>query len=89
MMLTTTQPEKAGFSTERLNRIPAVMEGYIDRGETGGILTLVERKGEIVHLAKCGYQDVSTQKMLEYDHIFRIYSMTKPIASLALMMLFE
>ena len=45
-MLTTTQPEKVGFSSARLKRIPAVMEGYIERGETGGILTLVERKGE-------------------------------------------
>ena len=89
MMLKTTQPEKVGFSTERLNWVSAVMEGYIDRGDTGGILTLVERQGEIVHLKKCGYQDVAAQKLLDFDHIFRIYSMTKPIVSLALMMLFE
>jgi len=88
-MITTTQPEKMGFSSERLQRISDVTQGYIERGETGGILTLVERHGEIIHLARCGYQDVADRKVLEYDHIFRIYSMTKPIVSLALMMLFE
>ena len=89
MMIATKQPEKVGFSTERLQRISDVMHGYIDRGDTGGILTLVERQGETVHMAKCGYQDVAARKALEFDHIFRIYSMTKPIVSMALMMLFE
>ena len=88
-MITTAKPENVGLSKERLQRISNVMQGYIERGETGGILTLVERHGETVHLARCGYSDVDARKVLEYDHIFRIYSMTKPIVSLALMMLFE
>jgi CubicO group peptidase (beta-lactamase class C family) len=65
------------------------MQNYIDRGDTGGILALVERKGEIAHLSKCGHQDISAQKPIEYDHLFRIYSMTKPIVSMAMMMEFE
>jgi CubicO group peptidase (beta-lactamase class C family) len=88
-MLTVRSPEKVGFSSERLNRIAPVMQGYIDRGQTGGILTLVERQGEIIHLEKCGYQDIAAQKPIEFDHIFRIYSMSKPITSLALLMLYE
>ncbi|MBI9042941.1 MAG: beta-lactamase family protein [Anaerolineaceae bacterium] len=88
-MQTTIQPEEAGFSSERLARIPAVMQGYIDRKETGGILTLIERKGEIVHTSKCGYQDLRTQTPIAADSLFRIYSMTKPIVSMGLMMLFE
>ncbi len=88
-MFNITTPEKVGFSTARLARIAPVMQGYVDRGQTGGILTLVERRGEVVHLEKCGYQDIATQKPLEYDHLFRIYSMTKPIVSMALMMLLE
>jgi CubicO group peptidase (beta-lactamase class C family) len=49
----------------------------------------VERKGKIIHLGKFGYQDIAEKKPLEFDHIFRIYSMTKPLTSLALMMLLE
>ena len=57
-MKMTTKPEKAGFSVERLNRITNQMEHYVDQGELAGVMTLVERKGEIVHLTKCGYQDL-------------------------------
>ncbi|MBI9042940.1 MAG: beta-lactamase family protein [Anaerolineaceae bacterium] len=88
-MLKSTQPEKVGFSEERLQRISTVMQGYVDRGQTGAILTLVERKGEIVHFSKSGYQDIETQKPVEFDSLLRIYSMTKPIVSLGLMMLYE
>ena len=88
-MLTAISPEKVGFSAKRLDRIAPVMQRYIDTTQTGGILTLVERKGEIVHLSKCGYLDLAEKKPLEQNHIFRIYSMSKPIISLGLMMLFE
>lgn len=69
-MSTTTQPEKVGFSKERFQRISEVMQGYVDRGDTGGILTFVEHQGEIVHLARCGYQDVDARKVLEHDHTY-------------------
>ena len=88
-MIHVEQPEEMGFSSERLNRIPTNMQDYVDRGEIGGVLTLVERKGKVVHLEKCGYQDIATKLPMEFDTIFRIYSMTKPITSVALMMLYE
>lgn len=88
-MKMTTKPEKAGFSVERLNRITNHMERYVDQGELAGVMTLVERKGEIAHLTKYGYQDLAAQKPIEFDTIFRIYSMSKPITSVALMMLYE
>ncbi len=88
-MQPTCSPEEAGFSSQRLQRLDRGMQRTIDRGRTGGILTLVERRGEIVQTGKYGYFDVAENKPLEFEHIFRIYSMTKPITSLALMMLFE
>ncbi len=88
-MQPTTAPQEVGFSAQRLTRLSNCMQAYIDRGQTGGILTLIERKGQLAHLHKCGFQDVASQKPLAFDHIFRIYSMTKPIVSTALMMLYE
>jgi len=88
-MKMTTKPEKVGFSVERLNRITKEMEHYVDQNALAGIMTLVERKGEIAHLTKYGYRDIAAQKPIEFDTIFRIYSMSKPITSVALMMLYE
>jgi len=89
MMIQVKEPENVGFSRERLNRISKGLESYVFGGDLAGVLTLVERKGEVVHLSKCGYQDIASQKELAFDSIFRIYSMTKPITSVALLMLFE
>ena len=82
-------PEKHGFSAERLSRINDFMERYVNDGKAAGFVTLVARRGEIVYFDKFGYQDVDTKSPMELDTIFRIYSMTKPITSIALMMLFE
>ncbi|MDH4138691.1 MAG: beta-lactamase family protein [Anaerolineae bacterium] len=84
-----TAPEEFGFSPDRLKRIDAVMQRYVDQKTLAGIVTLVARRGGVVHFEKFGYQDVETSKPMELDTIFRIYSMTKPITSVALMMLFE
>lgn len=88
-MIELTAPENLGFSSERLNRINTVMKQYVDDVKYSGFITLVARKGKVVHLEKCGYQDVVSNKPLKFDTIFRIYSMTKPIVSVALMMLYE
>jgi CubicO group peptidase (beta-lactamase class C family) len=88
-MIKATQPENAGFSQERLKRITKAMINVVAQGDTGGIITLVERKGQVVHLSKSGYQDIARKKPMELNTIFRIYSMTKPIVSVALLMLFE
>lgn len=80
---------KAGFAQQRLDRIEPAMQAYIDSGKLSGILTLVARNGEIVHLAAQGMQDTEAAKPLTADNIFRIYSMTKPITAVAAMTLWE
>jgi CubicO group peptidase (beta-lactamase class C family) len=84
-----THPEKLGLSTERLTRIDEYMEQYVSEGKIAGFVTLVARHGEIAYFDKYGYQDISAQKPIELGTIFRIYSMSKPITSVAFMMLFE
>ncbi|HJM59611.1 MAG TPA: serine hydrolase domain-containing protein [SAR86 cluster bacterium] len=82
-------PEKAGFSTDRLRRIAPVMQKYIDEDLTPGVLTAIMREGKLIYLETQGFMDVEAKKPLREDTIFRIASMTKPIASIALMMLWE
>jgi CubicO group peptidase (beta-lactamase class C family) len=65
------------------------MQKYIDQGLAAGTVTLVARKGSVVHLEAIGYQNLREQKPMSLDTLFRIYSMTKSIASAALMMLYE
>ncbi len=78
------------MSAERLNHIDSLLnERYIEPGKISGALTLVARHGEIVHFSTLGQMDVERDKATERDTIYRIYSMTKPITSVALMMLFE
>lgn len=82
-------PEEVGMSAERLQRIGPIMQGYVDRGELAGTVTLVARKGKVVYYEANGYRYVEEGSSMTTDTIFRIASMTKPIASVALMMLFE
>lgn len=82
-------PEKVGFSAERLKRVSSGMKKYVDEGLVAGIITLVARKGVVVHLETSGYQNLQEKKPMALDTLFRIYSMTKPITSAALMMLYE
>jgi CubicO group peptidase (beta-lactamase class C family) len=78
-----------GLNPERLARIKAVVHGSVDRGEIAGAVTLVSRHGRVVWLNSAGYQDREDRKPMRTDSIFRICSMTKPITSLAVMMLYE
>ena len=82
-------PELAGFSDERLNRIEPAMQRYIDESLTPGVLTAIMRDGKLVYFNTQGYMDVENKIPLKEDAIFRIASMTKPIASIALMILWE
>ncbi len=82
-------PEDMGMSTARLERIKPVMQQWIDNGKIPGALTMIAREGRLVHFEKVGHQDIASEKPIEFDTIFRIYSMTKPITSVAVMMLFE
>lgn len=88
-MMKIHEPEQFGMSSKRLQRIDTIMQSYVDSGKLAGISTGLIRKGHLIHLSKCGWQDIEAQTPLDYDTIFRIYSMTKPITSIALMMLYE
>lgn len=87
--LPVARPEEAGMSSERLERLSAAMRGYIERGEVSGTVTLVARRGRVVHLKAQGLADVASQTPMRPDTIFRLASMTKPITSVAVMMLLE
>jgi CubicO group peptidase (beta-lactamase class C family) len=82
-------PASVGVSAERLSRLHAGMQGFIDRKEAGGIVTLIARDGKVVDVHASGFQDVAAKTPMKTDTIFRIASMTKPITSVAVMMLYE
>jgi CubicO group peptidase (beta-lactamase class C family) len=84
-----SDPTKYGFSPNRLKRLDSIFQRYIDEDKFSGLVALVARKGAPVYLEKFGYQDVESKKPMSFDTIFRVYSMTKPIAGVAFMMLFE
>ncbi len=83
------EPESVGMSSERLERLDAVMQRYIDSNMVAGTVTLVARQGKVVHLKAQGYRYIEGNEPMSTDAIFVIMSMTKPIVSTALMMLFE
>ncbi len=87
--LPMTEPESVGMSSERLSRIRVAMQRYIDKKLVPGVVTLVARKGRVVHLDAIGSCYVEEGLPMTTDTIFRIASMTKAITSVALMTLFE
>ncbi len=89
-MLAPTSPESAGMSKAALERVDAHLKNrYVDAGRYPGFQLLICRRGKVVHSAVQGYADVERKVPVKDDTIFRIYSMTKPITSVAFMMLFE
>ncbi len=82
-------PEDIGFSSKRLERVNSAMQGYVDSGRLAGIVTMLARDGKTFHFERFGVADLKSRKPMEEDTIFRIYSMTKPITSVAAMMLYE
>ena len=87
--LPTAIPEAVGVSAERLERIRPMLQGYVDKENLPGFLTVVARHGKIVHFETVGMRDIENKKPIAADTIFRIYSMSKPITSVAAMMLYE
>ena len=83
------EPAEVGFDAGRLARIDTHLAAYVDDGRLPGWLVLVARHGQIAHLATYGQRDVEAGLPLEHDTVFRIYSMTKPVTSVAAMMLWE
>ena len=87
--LETVAPAEVGVSGERLERLAAGMRRMVDEGRLAGVVTLMARGGKLVHAHVAGVQDVESGAPMRRDSIFRIYSMTKPITGVALMMLYE
>lgn len=78
-----------GFDRDRLGRLDAVLHGYVDQGKLPGVQTAVLRHGEEVHRDVYGMADVEADVKAAPETLYRIYSMTKPLTSVALMMLYE
>jgi CubicO group peptidase (beta-lactamase class C family) len=84
------RPEDLGLSRARLDRIrPFFERRYVEGGLLPGMVTLVARRGRVAHLECFGSRNVATGEPMTEDTIFRIYSMTKPVVSVALMTLYE
>ncbi len=87
--LPQTKAERVGMSSERLDRITAMTQKYVDEGKLAGVITMVARDGKLVHFEAVGNKGVDDARPLEKDDLFRIYSMTKPITATAAMQLYE
>ncbi len=83
------KPEDVGLSSERLKRIDSWMQRLVNEGKLAGLSTLVARRGQVVHQSCCGLMDLARKTPMAPDTIVRIYSMTKPLTTAALMMLYE
>jgi CubicO group peptidase (beta-lactamase class C family) len=87
--LPTAKPEDVGMSGERLQRIQQYLQRRIDAGEMTGASAVVLRKGKVVYQTYQGVMDLESKKPVTADTMFRIASMTKPVTSIALMMMIE
>lgn len=81
--------QSTGFSPERLNRISILLQGYVDRGDVAGMIATVARHGRTAYYEKFGWMDREARQPMRDDAIFMIASMTKPVTSVAMMMLYE
>jgi CubicO group peptidase (beta-lactamase class C family) len=82
-------PEDVGLSSTGLRNVSRLIQTYIDDQKFPGAISLVARRGKVVHFETYGIMDHERRKPMRADTIFRVYSMTKPIASVGLMMLYE
>ena len=87
--LRKARPESVGMSSERLARIKPIMAAYVEEGKLAGVTTMIARKGKLVHHETVGKLNLNTGEALKDDSLFRLYSMTKPIVSVGLMLLYE
>jgi len=87
--MNTTTPEQVGLSSARLARIHMHMQSLVDQKKYAGILTAIARRGKLAYADCVGMMDIAANKPMQFDAIFRIASMTKPITSVAAMMLYE
>src|ERR671922_2273197 len=82
--LASARPEAVGLSSERLARLDAAMQAEIDAGHKSGIVVLIARRGQLAHSKAYGFAERESSTRMTPEHLFRLYSMTKPITSVAL-----
>jgi CubicO group peptidase (beta-lactamase class C family) len=87
--LPTAKPEEVGLSSDRLQRVSRALRGEIEAGKIPGAVALVARRGRIVYFESLGLRDKASGDPMSRDAIFRLYSMTKPVTSVAAMILME
>jgi CubicO group peptidase (beta-lactamase class C family) len=87
--LPTASPEAVGFSADKLKEVKAAMQKLIDNNRIAGGVFVVARRGKVVQFEACGMMDIESGKPMKRDTIFRFYSMSKPITSVAAMILYE
>ena len=87
--LTAVKPETVGFSSERLERLHALMQQTVDQKQIAGIVTILARHGKIVDYRTYGDRDMASNAPMTKDAIFRDFSMTKPVTGVAMMILYE
>ena len=88
-VLAAAEPDEVGLSAERLERLSAIFQREIDRKRLPGVVALLARRGRVAYCESLGVRDPASGASMSQDTIFRIYSMTKPIVSVAVMMLLE
>lgn len=88
-MIEPVEPESVGILSERLAAIDAAMRAYINQGKFAGLSTLIACKGKVIHFGCYGKLDIRKDVAIQPDSLFRIYSLTKPITSVAALMLYE
>ena len=82
-------PEDVGMSSHGLRNVTRLVQRYVDDEKLAGAISLVARRDKVVHFETYGLMDAERRRPMQSDAIFRFYSMTKPIASVGLMMLYE
>jgi CubicO group peptidase (beta-lactamase class C family) len=87
--LTPVKPESVGFSSERIERLHALMQQVVDQKQIAGIVTILARHGKVVDYRTYGQRDMATAAPMTKNVIFRDYSMTKPVTGVAMMILYE
>jgi CubicO group peptidase (beta-lactamase class C family) len=87
--LPASKPDDVGMSAERLKRIHPMIQSHIDAQDFSGAVTLIARKGKVVHLEVHGMADVEGKKPMRADTLFRLASMTKPFTAVSILMLVE
>src|ERR1700685_3903127 len=88
-VLPAAKPENVGLATERLAMLTHGMKSLVEQGRLAGVVTMVARHGKVVEFEAAGKRSIAADLPMQKDSIFRLYSMSKPITGVAMMMLFE